>query len=204
MKDSRPVRGLAGLRQAFDEVRFGAARTLNLRLSMPSGREAAERVERWLRQHQVQQSGEVLLITGRGNGSEGGVSVVRESCIRVFHELRRKRVIEGFEEHTAGSFVVTLASMRALLEAAPRRREQTPVPAPAAPVTLAALDDETRQLLRDLAERSLDALGVRDRAPFMESEMLRLFGSLAATIPPGPDRERRLRAAVRSAMSEYE
>jgi hypothetical protein len=204
MKDSRPVHGLAGLRQAFDEVRFGAARTLNLRLSMPSGREAAERVERWLRQHQVQQSGEVLVITGRGNGSEGGVSVVREACIRVFHELRRKGVIEGFEEHTAGSFVVTLATMRALLEAAPRRREQTPVPLPAEPVTLAALDDETRQLLRDLAERSLDALGVRDRTPFVESEMLRLFGSLAATVPPGPDRERRLRAAVQSAMSEFE
>lgn len=204
MKEPRQVRGLAGLRQAFDEVRFGAARTLNLRLSMPSGREAAERVERWLRQHQVQQSGEVLVITGRGKGSEGGVSVVRESCMRVFHELRRKGVIDGFVEHTAGSFVVTLASMRALLEAAPRRREQTPVPAPAEPVTLAALDDESRQLLRDLAARSLDALGVRDRAPFMEGEMLRLFGSLAATVPPGPDRERRLRAAARSAMSEYE
>jgi len=204
MTEPRRVHGLQGLRQAFDEVRFGAARTLNLRLSMPSARDAAERVERWLRQHQVQQSGEVLVVTGRGNGSEGGVSVVREASIRVFHELRRKGVIEGFTEHTAGSFVVTLAPMRALLEAAPRRREQTPVPAPAEPVTLAALDRETRQLLRDLAEHSLDALGVRDRGPFMESEMLRLFGSLAATVPPGPDREQRLRAAVRSAMSEYE
>jgi hypothetical protein len=204
MKDSRQVHGLAGLRQAFDEVRFGAARTLNLRLSMPSGREAAERVERWLRQHQVQQSGEVLVITGRGNGSEGGVAVVREASIRVFHELRRKGVIEGFEEHTAGSFVVTLATMRALLDAAPRRREQTPMPARAEPVTLAALGDQTKHLLRDLAERSLDGLGVRERGPFMESEMLRLFGSLAATVPPGPDREQRLRAALRSAMSEFD
>ena len=204
MTESRRTGGLAGLRQAFDEVRFGATRTLNLRLSMPSGREAAERVERWLRQHQVQQSGEVLVITGRGNGSEGGVAVVREVSIRVFHELRRKGVIAAFEEHTAGSFVVTLAPMRALLDAVSRRREQTPMPAPAEPVTLAALDGETRRLLRDLAERSLDALGVRDRGPFTESEMLRLFGSLAATVPPGPDRERRLRAAVRSAMSEYE
>jgi len=204
MTQSRRVRGLAGLRQAFDEVRFGAARTLNLRLSMPSASEAATRLDRWLRQHQVQQSGEVLIITGRGNGSEGGVAVVRETSIRVLHELRRKGVIAGFEEHTPGSFVVVLAPMRALLDAAPRRREQTPVPAPAAPVTLAALDDETRRLLRDLAERSLDALGVRDRGPFMKSEMLRLFGSLAATVPPGPERERRLREAVRSAMSEYE
>jgi hypothetical protein len=204
MTAPRRVSGLAGLRQAFDEVRFGAMRTLNLRLSMPSAREAATRLEQWLRQHQVQQSDEVLVITGRGNGSEGGVGVVREASLRVFHELRRKGVIEGFEEHTPGSFVVALAPMRALLDAAPRRREQTTVPAPAAPVTLAALDDETRRLLRDLAERSLDALGVRDRTPFMENEMLRLFGSLAATVPPGPERERRLRDAVRAAMSEYE
>jgi len=204
MTAPRRVPGLSGLRQAFDEVRFGAARTLNLRLSLPTAREAAERLERWLRQHQVEQSDEVLVITGRGNGSEGGISVVRETSIRVFHELRRKRVIESFSEHTPGSFVVTIAPMRALLEAAPRRREQTPPPPPAEPVTLAPLDSETRQLLRDLAERSLDALGVRDRSEFMEGEMLRLFGSLAATVPPGPDRERRLRAAVRSAMSEFD
>lgn len=204
MTTPRRVEGLTGLRQAFDEVRFGAARTLNLRLSLPSAREAAERMERWLRQHQVARSDEVLVITGRGNGSEGGVPVVRETSIRVFHELRRKGVIENFSEHTPGSFVVTLASMRALLEAAPRRREKTPLPPPAEPVTLASLESETRELLRDLAERSLDALGVRDRSGFMEGEMLRLFGSLAATVPPGPDRERRLRAAVRSAMGEFD
>jgi hypothetical protein len=201
---ARRLKGLGGLQQAFDEVRFGPARTLNLRPSLPSGSEAAARVERWLRQHQVQQSGEVLVITGRGNNSEDGVAVVREASIRVFHELRRKGVIEGFVEHTAGSFVVTLAPVRAMFDAASRRREQTPPPPPAAPPTLAALGDDTRQLLRALAERSLDALGVRDRTPFMESEMLKLFGSLAATVPEGPDRERRLRTAIRAAMSEYE
>jgi hypothetical protein len=201
---SRRVSGFAGLQQAFDEVRFGAARTLNLRGTLPTGSEAAARLERWLRQHQVQQSGEVLVITGRGNNSEGGVAVVRETSIRVFHELRRKGVVEAFAEHTAGSFVVTLATMKALLEAPGRRREQTPPPKPAAPPTLDALSEETRQLLRVLAERSLDALGVRDRDPFVESEMLRLFGSLASTVPQGPDRERRLRTAIRSAMSEYD
>jgi hypothetical protein len=201
---SRRVSGFAGLQQAFDEVRFGAARTLNLRGTLPTGSEAAARLERWLRQHQVQQSGDVLVITGRGNNSEGGIAVVREASIRVLHELRRKGVVEAFVEHTAGSFVVTLASMKALLEAPGRRREQTPPPKPAAPPTLEALTEETRQLLRVLAERSLDALGVRDRDPFMESEMLRLFGSLASTVPQGPDRERRLRIAIRSAMSEYD
>jgi len=200
----RRISGLAGLQQAFDEVRFGAARTLNLRATLPSAAEAASRVERWLRQHQVQQSGEVLVITGRGNNSAAGVSAVREASIRVFHELRRKGVLESFAEHTPGSFVVTLAPMAAMLQAGGRRREQTPPPKPAAPPTLDALDDETRQLLRALAERSLDALGVRDRTPFVEGEMLRLFGTLASTVPEGPDRERRLRTAIRSAMSEYD
>jgi hypothetical protein len=201
---ARRVPGLAGLQQAFDEVRFGAARTLNLRGTLPTSTEAAARLERWLRQHQVQQSGEVLVITGRGNNSDGGIAVVREASIRVFHELRRKGVLEGFAEHTPGSFVVTLAPMKALLEAGSRRRERTPPPKPATPPTLDALTDETRQLLRALAERSLDALGVRDRAPFVEGEMLRLFGALASTVPQGPDRERRLRTALRSAMSEYD
>ena len=201
---ARRITGFAGLQQAFDEARFGAARTLNLRGTLPTGSEAAARLERWLRQHQVQQSDEVLVITGRGNNSEGGIAVVREASIRVFHELRRKGVVDGFAEHTPGSFVVTLAPMKALLEAAGRRREQTPPPRAATPPTLDALADETRDLLRVLAERSLDALGVRDRAPFVEGEMLRLFGSLASTVPPGPDRERRLRTAIRSAMSEYD
>ena len=201
---ARRVSGLGGLQQAFDEVKFGAARTLNLRTSLPTGAEAAERLERWLRQHQVQRSDDVLVITGRGNNSEGGIAVVREASIRVFHELRRKGVVEAFAEHTAGSFVVTLAPMKAMLDAVSRRREQTPPPKPAAPPTLDALEDHTRALLRALAERSIDALGVRDRTPFMEGEMLRLFGALAGTVPEGPDRERRLRMAIQSAMSEYD
>ena len=200
----RRVRGLSGLQRAFDEVRFGASRTLNLRTSLPSAADAAQRVERWLRQHQVQQSGEVLVITGRGNNSDAGISVVREASIRVFHEMRRKGVIAEFSEHTAGSFVVTLAPMSAMLDATARRREQAPLPPPASPPTLAALDDETRNLLRVLAERSLDALGMKERDPFIEGEMLRHFGTLAASVPAGPERERRLRAAISAAMGEYD
>ena len=198
----RRIRDLKGLQQAFDEVEFGASRTLNLRASLPTASEAARRVEAWLRQHQALQSGSVLVITGRGNNSEGGVSVVRETSIRVFHELRRKGVILDFSEHTAGSFVVTLAPMTAL--AAAGRREQPAQPAPPSPPTLAALDDETRKLLRALAEHSLDALGMREREPFLENEMLRLFGTIAATLEDGPDRERRLRIAIAAAMSEYD
>jgi hypothetical protein len=200
----RRVTGFSGLQQAFDEVRFGASRTLNLRTSLPTGSEAAQRVENWLRQHQALKSEDVLVITGRGNNSEGGVSVVREASIRVFHELRRKGVITGFTEHTAGSFVVTLASMTALIDAGKRRREQAPLPPPASPPTLATLSGDTRQLLRALAERSLDALGMRERGPFLEGEMLRLFGSLAATITDGEDREQGLRRAIAAAMSDYD
>ena len=200
----RRAPGSSGLAQAFDELRFGAVRTLNLRTSLPTASVAATRVENWLRQHQALQSGEVLVITGRGNNSEGGVSVVREAGIRVFHEMRRKGVITSFSEHTAGSFVVVLAPMSAMLDAAKRRREQSPLPPPASPPTLARLDADTRQLLRALAERSLDALGVRERGPFLEDEMLRLFGSLAAAIVPGENRERALRGAIAAAMSDYD
>ncbi len=204
MADSRRVHGLAALQRAFDEARFGAARTLNLRESLPTGAEAARRVESWLRQHQVQQSAELLVITGRGNNSQAGIAVVREAVIRVFHELRRKGVVEAFAEHTPGSFVVTVAPVRAMVDGAKGRPAQEAAPAPAAVPTLAALDAETRQELRILAERSLDALGIRDRGPFVESEMLRLFGALAPTIGRGPEREAQLRLALRRAMSELD
>ena len=204
MAGSRRVHGLAGLQRAFDEVRFGTTRTLNLRESLPTGAEAARRAEAWLRQHQVQQSAELLVITGRGNKSQAGIAVVREAVIRVFHELRRKGVVEAFIEHTPGSFVVTVAPMRDMVDAAKGRPGQEVVPAAAAAPTLAALDVETRQDLRVLAERSLDALGMRERGPFVESEMLRLFGALAPRAGSGPEREAQLRLAIRRAMSELD
>src|SRR5450432_4364369 len=103
MNGPRRVEGFAGLRQAFDELRFGAARTLNLRASLPTAREAAARLDSWLRQQQVQHAGEVLVVTGRGNNSDDGISVVRDASLRTFGDLRRKGVISGVSEHTAGS-----------------------------------------------------------------------------------------------------
>lgn len=199
----RRVNGFSALQQAFDEVRFGATRTLNLRTSLPTARQAAERIENWLRQHQALTSGEVLVITGRGNNSEGGVSVVREAAIRVFHEMRRKGVISEFSEHTAGSFVVALAPMSAVVDAT-RSRERAPLPPPASPPTLASLSHETRHELRVLAERSLDALGVHERGVFLEDEMLRLFGALAKDIRAEEDREVGLRRAIAAAMNDYD
>ncbi len=202
----RPRRGvpLTGLRQAFDEVRFGAARTLNVRDTLPTAAAATARTESWLRQQQVEQAGEVLVVTGRGNNSVDGVPVVREAVIRLLHSLKRRGVVAGHQEHTAGSFVVTLAPVRELWEAPKRRRERAVPPPPPAPPSLDALTPETRKLLRDLAERSLDALGVYDRDPFMEGEMLRQFGAVVASVPDGPDREHRLRAALRLALDQYE
>jgi len=204
MKSKRRGVPLTGLRQAFDEVRFGAERTLNLRESLPSAAEATTRAEAWLRQQQVQQSGEVLVITGRGNNSPTGVSPVREAVIRLLHALKRRGVVSSHQEHTAGSFVVVLAPVRELWDAPKRHRERKTPPPPSAPPSLDAVSDETRQLLRDLAERSLDALGIRDREPFMQSEMLKQFGAVAASIEPGPDREARLIQALRLALDQYE
>src|SRR4051794_3816358 len=118
----RPDRGegLKGLRQAFDEVRFGAQRTLNLRDTLPTAADAVARTEAWLRQQQVERAEEVLIITGRGNQSEGGVSVVRDAVIRLLLVLKRRGVVRGHDEHTPGSFVVTLADVSALWES-PKR-----------------------------------------------------------------------------------
>src|SRR2546423_11527336 len=141
---------LSGLREAFDEARFGNGRTLNLRESLPTAAEAVARAEAWMRQQQVQLSSsdrdvEVLIITGRGNNSEGGVSVVRSAVEGLIHRLKQRGVVQEHREHTPGSFVVTLAPVHALWNLPTRAPEhvQTRVPDPPA---LEALDLETRSL----------------------------------------------------------
>jgi hypothetical protein len=205
-----PRRGvpLTKLWQAFDEARFGSDRTLNLRASLPTADEAARRADSWLRQQQIAQSGDVLIITGRGKGSPDGISRVREAVIRTLHALKRKGVVAKHEEHTAGSFVVTLAPMHELLEA-PRRlrdeaRKRSATPPVTSPPSLDALEPETRDLLRDLASHALDHLGVHDREPFLEGEMLRQFSVLVAGIPKAVDREKWLKEAIRRAMEAYD
>jgi hypothetical protein len=198
---------LTKLWQAFDEARFGSERTLNLRASLPTPDEATRRADAWLRQQQIAQLGDVLIITGRGKGSHEGVSVVREAVIRLLHSLKRKGVVASHEEHTAGSFVVTLAPMHELLESPRRQRDAHRRPAPPPPPTppsLDALQPETREMLRDLAAHALDHLGVHDREPFIEGEMLRQFSVLTAAIPKGVERDRWLREAIRRAMEAYD
>ncbi len=191
---------------AFDEARFGPARTLNLRLALPSGDDAARRAEAWLRERQVTFPGEeVLVITGRGRGSPGGVPVVREAVARLLPALRRQGVIAEAHAHTAGAFIVRLATLRALVEAPRRNRRRTPPPVPRDPATLEALDPETRVALRRLAETALAALGLQRRSPaFVADEMVRQWMRLAGNLPEGPAREARLRSAIATALEEYE
>lgn len=196
--------GLQGLRQAFDEARFGASRTLNLRESLPTADAATTRAEAWLRQQQIERAKEALVITGRGNQSEGGVSVVREAVIRLFHVLKRRGVVTGHEEHTPGSFVVTLAPVSALWESPKRNGGRGVAPPPRTPPSLDELDEATRRDLRNLAERALEALGIKDTQEYLQGEMLKQFGAIAASVGDAPGREQRLGAAVRAALDQYE
>ena len=194
------------VQRALDEARFGPARTLNLRESLPTAAQALARAEAWLRERQMAKAGEVLVITGRGNSSEGGVSVVRAEVERLLARLRRSNVVSEVREHTPGSFVVRLAPISALFEA-PRRRNSGPRAATLTdPSALMGLEPETRVLLRVLAVRSLELLGVRIDATTdaIAGEMLRLYSSLSATIPPGPKAEEALCEAIERALEELE
>lgn len=188
-------RGMVELLRAFDEARFGADRTLNLRADQPTVKEAERRAESWLREKQVARAEEVLVITGRGAQSWDGVSVVREAIARLLASLKRRGVVAEFAEHSAGSFVVQLATVSTLRSTPHRLNERPPTP-PADPRALAELGADTRSLLRELARRTLEELGIRDPQQFVEAEMVRQFSLLAAGVPAGPDRETRLRAAI--------
>ncbi len=195
----------APLRRAFDEIRFGPSRTLNLRAQQPTAMQASTQVEAWLRTLQVQGATEALVITGRGNRSVEGFSPVREAIVKLLPSLRRRNVISRFEEHTPGSFVVHFAPLRALFEAPRRRRERTPWPSAPLPEVLAALDPETQRQLRDLAAMSLAVLGVK--APTrdqVEDEMRRQFVALTVALPEDGDREALLQQAILRAAEEYE
>ena len=190
------------IQKAFDEVRFGPSRTLNLRERLPSASEARARAESWIRGKQVERAGELLVITGRGKGSDDGVAVIRGTILALFPSLRRRNVITGWDEHTAGSFVVKLAPLSAMFEA-PKRKREPAAPLPL-PESLAALDTETLGLLRDLAAASLLRLGIHNGERFVEAEMTDKFSRLTAALSGSDDPERELRAAIRHALEEME
>jgi hypothetical protein len=205
MRSNRPT--LKGLWQAFDETTFGQDRTLNLRELLPSAVEARARAESWLRMRQVMKPGDVLVITGRGNQSVNGVGVVREAIMTLLPSLRRKGVVTSWREHTPGSIVVTLAPVTTLLAAPRRNRERESAgrhEEHGTPASLSALEPETLSLLRRLATRTIESLGVADATPYVEEEMQRTFATLSKTLPVSTDREGKLQRAMRNAIDELE
>jgi hypothetical protein len=190
--------------KAFDEAEFGQKNTLNLRESLPTAADARFRVEAWLRERQVSGANEVLVITGRGNQSPGGVSAVRKAILGLLPSLRRRGVVSEWREHSPGSVVVKLGSISSLLDAPRRKRERGSKTPTSNPQALEALESSTLALLRRLAVRSLESLGVRDPAKFVEAEMLSQFDSLAGGVTPGTEGEARLRDAITSAIEELD
>ena len=170
---------------------------------MLTGAESAARVEAWLRSKQVELTGEVLVITGRGAGSVGGIPVIKEATRRVLNRLRRLRVIESFGEDTPGSFIVALAPLRSLLEAPARRR--TPTRAPTRKTAgIQGLKRETRERLRYLAIRAIEALGVKEASDgLVAGEMARQFTMIARTAPQGVDADKWVDGAISRALREY-
>lgn len=190
--------------RAFDEAEFGASNTLNLRESLPTVADARYRVEQWLRERQVSRAKRVLVITGRGNNSPDRVSPVREGVEALFPSLRRRGVVSEWKEHSPGAFVVSLASISALLEAPRRKRHAGESVRAAVPPSLEGLEKSTVDLLRRLAQRSLEVLGARSPEKFIEAEMMSKFSALAGGVEPGPDGELRLREAIISALEQLD
>ena len=200
MRSGKPQ--LKALWNALDEAAFGPERILNLRELLPTAAEARARTDTWLRSRQVVKTQEVLIITGRGNQSIGGVGIIRQEILGMLPSLRRRGIVESWKEHNAGSIVVKLAPMSALLQAGKRRRDTDAMPPEASPTQLAELGTETLRLLRQLAIQNLGALGVTDVKPFIEQEMIRNFSTLAVSIAPGDNRDERFRDAIRKAIEE--
>jgi hypothetical protein len=202
-RDSNETRPrLKALWQAMDEAAFGSERILNLRELLPSVAEARSRTETWLKARQVTRAEEVLVITGRGNQSAGGVSPVRQEVIAMMPSLRRRGIVESWREHNPGSIVVKLAPVNSLLAAGRRRRDPESDSSARGSTSLTGLEGETRDLLRQLALTSLDALGIDATDQFIEDEMIRVFSTLMRSLPDGPGREEALRLAMLTAIEE--
>jgi hypothetical protein len=193
-----------GLKSAFDAVRFAPDCILNLRASFPTGADAAYRAESWLRERQATGAREVLIITGRGQGSPDGFAVVRVAVARCFPALRRGGVIAAVHDHDPGSFVVELATLQALVGAPRRRHHPRPEPSSDAGM-LAGLDAEILELLRRLALAALEAHGVHGPSDsFVTDEMARHFSRLAVAVPAGEDPGIALRSLLGRALDEYD
>src|SRR5512138_1556140 len=193
---------LTALWHALDEASFGSERTLNLRESLPSAAEARQRAETWLKARQVTKAEDVLIITGRGNNSVGGIGVIRQTILALMPSLKRKGIVESWKEHSPGSLVVTLAPVSSLFAAGRRRRDSTSEKKETTHGSLTGLSDATLSDLRQLAIDNLDAIGVDHREPFLRAEMSRIFSKVMSSIPANQRSEELLRASIRNALNE--
>ena len=193
-RGNRPVDSSIPIERAFDELRFGAARTLNLRDGLPTVSQAETRVEAWLRRQQADGAGDVLVITGRGVRSLDGVGKVREAVLRRCTRLKRLNVVTSVCEHGPGALVVTVAPLRALVDA-PRLRTGRTMTVPITdPAELAALPDDVRRMLREIATQTILRLGVSAPSDEMISDEMRTqFGVIAPTVVHDPDQIEALR-----------
>jgi hypothetical protein len=193
---------LTALWQSLDEAAFGSERTLNLRESLPTAAEARARADAWLRSRQVIKAEEVLIITGRGNQSVGGVGVIRKELLAMMPGLRRRGVVESWREHSPGSIVVKLAPTTALFTAPKRRRGNDEEQAPRKITSLTGLNRDTMLLLRQLAFINLETLGVDPDEDFVRNEMERSYSILVKAIPEVDRTETTLMQAVKNAIED--
>jgi hypothetical protein len=207
---ARPLKSTsAQLMRVFDEIQFGPDRTLNLRESLPTGAEAKRRADRWIRERQIAGAEPLLVITGRGNNSVDGIPVIKREILSLLLSLKRQGVVSGWREHTAGSFVVDPAPLSARFNAAPRRRdiirqsERNEKSNPAL-AGLSGLEKGTLDLLRHLALRSLEELGVRDSESLIESEMLAKVSLLSDSSDAAKLDEPGLRRSILRALEEMD
>jgi hypothetical protein len=130
---------------------------------------------------------------------------VRDAVRKTLGTLKRRGVVATFGDHTPGSFIVTLAPVSMLLDAPRRNRDRDERTAePPTMHALSALEPSTQRLLRELAVRSLDALGAALPGHFIDAEMLRQFSLLAAGVAPGAGSEERLRSVIARAIDEID
>lgn len=193
---------LSAVLHALDEAGFGSERILNLRESLPSAADARYRTEAWLRARQVTKVEDVLVITGRGNQSAGGVGVIRQEILNLMPSLRRRGIVESWTEHSPGSLIVKLAPVSALLSAPRRRRDHKRGDWQKGSDNFAGLEPQTLRLLRDLASQNLSGLGVEPTEEFVLQEMARTFSALINALAPDARHEKNLRDAIRSAIEE--
>ena len=195
------------LYRAFDEAQFGDARTLNVRDGLPTGAEAAARTDSWLRLKQVEGVREVLVITGRGTHSISALPVIKTHVARRIAALRRAGVVASVTEHTPGSYVVRLSPMSSMLAASERSSSRSGEGRKGQnlPPSIASLTPETQRIVRDLAERTLVSLGVRNTSSsIINDEMERQTALLTRSMPRDAERENWIRRAALRVLNDLE